>query len=109
MAANSVNNDTAKEISKETDRFYGQLETKYSFSITRNDISQKLAVKDLFRELKAIKKETVKAQSETSLKEKNEIQKGWLTSYGVQWSKLLEKNTYAQTISYCQTFASMDY
>ena len=49
MAANSVNNDTAKEISKETDRFYGQLETKYSFSITRNDISQKLAVKDLFR------------------------------------------------------------
>ena len=83
MAANSVNNDTAKEISKETDRFYGQLETKYSFSITRNDISQKLAVKDLFRELKALKKETVKAQSETSLKEKNEIQKGWLTSYGV--------------------------
>ena len=76
MAANSVNNDTAKEISKETDRFYGQLETKYSFSITRNDISQKLAVKDLFRELKVLKEETVKAHSETSLKEKNEIQKG---------------------------------
>ena len=48
MAANYVNNDKAKEISKEADRFYGQLETKYSFSITRNDISQKLALKRPF-------------------------------------------------------------
>ena len=41
MATNSVNNDTAKEISKEIDRFYAQLETKYSSSITRDVISQK--------------------------------------------------------------------
>ena len=70
MAANSVNNDTAKEISKEIDRFYRRFKTKYSPSITRDDISQKLAVQDLFRELKVLKEETVKAHLETSLKEK---------------------------------------
>ena len=48
MAASSLNNAMAKEISKEVDEFYGKLEMKYYSGIQREDVPQKLAVQDLF-------------------------------------------------------------
>ena len=44
-----LNNAMAKEISKEIDEFYGKLEMKYYSGIQREDVPQKLAVQDLFK------------------------------------------------------------
>ena len=49
MAARSLNNAMAKEISKEIDEFYGKLEMKYYCGIQREDVPQKVAVQDLFK------------------------------------------------------------
>ena len=49
MAARSLNNAMPKEISKEIDEFYGKLEMKYYSGIQREDVPQKLAVQDLFK------------------------------------------------------------
>ena len=55
MAASSLNSGMAKEISKELDEFYGKLEMKYYSGIQREDVPQKLAVQDLFKELSVLK------------------------------------------------------
>ena len=64
MAARSLNNAMAQEISKEIDAFYGKLEMKYYRGIQREDIPQKLAVQDLFKELAILKEQTMKSHSE---------------------------------------------
>ena len=48
MAARSVNSAIAKEISQEVDKFYEKLELRYYSSIPRDDVTQKLALQDLF-------------------------------------------------------------
>ena len=49
MAARSVNSAIAKEISQEVDKFYEKLELRYYSSIPRDDVTQKLALQDLFK------------------------------------------------------------
>ena len=66
MAVRSVNSPMAREISKEIDEFYGKLEMKYYSSIQREDVPQKLAVQDLFKELSVLKEQTMKSHSEAN-------------------------------------------
>ena len=75
MAASSVNSAMAKEISKEIDEFYGKLKMKYYSGIQREDVPQKLAVQDLFKELLVLKEQTMKSHSEANLKEKLKFKK----------------------------------
>ena len=70
MAASSVNTETAKEISREIDHFYGELKMRYFSSVPHDEVPQKLALQDLFRELMAVKDQTMKAHSEASLRKK---------------------------------------
>ena len=60
MAARSVNSAIAKEISQEVDKFYEKLELRYYNSIPRDDVTQKLALQDLFKELSVLKEQTMK-------------------------------------------------
>ena len=48
----------AKEIPKEVDHFNQQLEMRYFSSVSDDDVPQKLALQDLFRELKVLKDQT---------------------------------------------------
>ena len=73
MAARSVNSAIAKEISQEVDKFYKKLELRYYSSIPRDDVMQKLALQDVFKELSVLKEQTMKCQSETSVREKLKI------------------------------------
>ena len=57
----------AKEISKEIDEFYGKLEMKYYSGIQREDVPQKLAVQDLFKELSVLKEQTMKCHPEAKV------------------------------------------
>ena len=75
MAASSLNNAMAKEISKEIDKFYGKLEMKYYSGIQREDVPQKLAVQDLFKELAVLKEQAMKSHSEANLREKLKFKK----------------------------------
>lgn len=75
MAARSLNNAMAQKISKEIDDFYGKLEMKYYRGIQREDIPQKLAVQDLFKELAILKEQTMKSHSEANLREKLKFKK----------------------------------
>ena len=75
MAVRSVNSPMAREISKEIDEFYGKLEMKYYSSIQREDVPQKLAVQDLFKELSVLKEQTMKSHSEANLREKLKFKK----------------------------------
>lgn len=60
MAARYVNSAIAKEISQEVDKFYEKLELRYYNSIPRDDVTQKLALQDLFKELSVLKEQTMK-------------------------------------------------
>ena len=75
MAVRSVNSPMAREISKEIDEFYGKLEMRYYSSIQREDVPQKLAVQDLFKELSVLKEQTMKLHSEANLREKLKFKK----------------------------------
>ena len=75
MAARSLNNAMAQKISKEIDDFYGKLEMKYYRGIQREDIPQKLAVQDLFKELAILKEQTMKSHSKANLREKLKFKK----------------------------------
>ena len=75
MAARSVNGAIAKEISQEVDKFYEKLELRYYSSIPRHDVTQKLALQDLFKELSVLKEQTMKCHSETSVREKLKFKK----------------------------------
>ena len=75
MAASSVNITMAKDISKDIDEFYGKLEMKYFGGIQREDVAQKLAVQDLFKELSVLKEQTMKSHSEANLREKLKFKK----------------------------------
>ena len=75
MAASSVNIAMAKDISKDIDEFYGKLEMKYFSGIQREDVVQKLAVQDLFKELSVLKEQTMKSLSEANLREKLKFKK----------------------------------
>ena len=75
MAARSVNSAIAKEISQEVDKFYEKLELRYYSSIPRDDVTQKLALQDLFKELSVLKEQTMKCHSETSVREKLKFKK----------------------------------
>ena len=65
----------AWEISKEIDEFYRKLEMKYYSSIQREDVPQKLAVQDLFKDLSVLKEQTMKSHSEANLREKLKFKK----------------------------------
>ena len=60
MAARYVNSAIAKEISQEVDKFYEKLELRYYSGIPRDDVTQKLALQDLFKELSVLKEQTMK-------------------------------------------------
>ena len=60
MAARYVNSAIAKEISQEVDKFYEKRELRYYSSIPRDDVTQKLALQDLFKELSVLKEQTMK-------------------------------------------------
>ena len=75
MATRFVNSETAKKISREIDHFYGKLEVRYFSSDPGDEVPQNLALQYLFRELTAVKDQTMKAHSEASLREKMKFQK----------------------------------
>ena len=75
MAARYVNSAIAKEISQEVDKFYEKRELRYYSSIPRDDVTQKLALQDLFKELSVLKEQTMKCHSETSVREKLKCKK----------------------------------
>ena len=75
MAARSLNNAMAQKISKEIDDFYGKLEMKYYRGIQREDIPQKLAVQDLFKEVAILKEQTMKSHFKANLREKLKFKK----------------------------------
>lgn len=60
MAARYVNSAIAKEISQEVDKLYEKLKLRYYSSIPRDDVTQKLALQDLFKELSVLKEQTMK-------------------------------------------------
>ena len=73
MATSPVNSGMSKEISQ--DEFYGKLETKYYSGIQREDVPQKLAVQDLFKELSVLKEQAMKSHSEANFREKLKFKK----------------------------------
>ena len=66
MAARFLNQEMSSEISGEIETFYRKLEKKYYNGLAQDAIPQKLALQDLFKELKEMKERTMKVHSESS-------------------------------------------
>ena len=60
---------------KRNDEFYGKLEMKYYSGIQTEDVPQKLAVQDLFKELAVLQEQTMRLHSEANLREKLKFKK----------------------------------
>ena len=70
MAASSLDCEIGKEISSALDTLYKNLEMKYYSDVARDDIPQKLALQDLFKELSQLKDRTLESHSEVCPREK---------------------------------------
>ena len=98
MAARFLNQEMSSEISGEIETFYRKLEKKYYNGLAQDAIPQKLALQDLFKELKEMKERTMKVHSESSPREKLKFKQSDLHDMACSevryWKKAIMRRQY---------------